>query len=91
VIVLIDIFARVVGVLLDAVSMCMLLRVIIPILTGSDEGNLYALCAIVTEPFIVPVRFLLVKFNLLQDSPIDWAFFITCFAVGFLRMCLPIL
>ena len=90
-IVLIDIFARIVTVLLDTVSILMLLRLIIPILTQSEEGNFYTFCAVATEPFVVPVRFLLFKFNVLQNSPIDWAFIITYLLIGFISMILPII
>jgi uncharacterized protein YggT (Ycf19 family) len=43
----------------------------------------------VTEPFIMPVRFIMAKFNILQNSPIDWSFTFAYLLIIFLRFILP--
>ncbi len=45
--------------------------------------------ACITEPFIMPVRFFMVKFNILQDSPIDFSFTFAYLALTFVRFMLP--
>lgn len=68
----------------------MLVRMILSFFADPD-GKLYTFFFVVTEPFIVPVRFLLAKFNLLQDSPIDWSFTIAYFLIALVEMFLPII
>lgn len=87
-IIAISIFARFVAVMLDAVSLAMLLRVILS-LVGNMEGtkfHTFLLC--ITEPFIMPVRFLLAKFNILQNSMIDWSFTVTFLLLEAIRIFL---
>lgn len=45
--------------------------------------------AVVTEPFILPFRFLLVKLNLLQDSPIDFSSLIAYLVIMLISYALP--
>ena len=86
---LLDFFARLIAALLDAVSLAMLVRMLLPLFTGNQDGKLYAFLACITEPFIAPVRFLMVKFNLLQGSPIDWSFTVTYLVIAIVQMLLP--
>ena len=67
----------------------MLMRVIFSLIDNTGESKISMFLACVTEPFIIPVRFLLVKFNLLQNSPIDWSFTISYFLLVLIRMMLP--
>ena len=84
-----DFFARLVNATLSAVSLAMLIRMLIPIFTGSENGKFYIFLACITEPFIAPVRFLLVKFNILQNSPIDWSFTLTYLLIAIIQLLLP--
>ena len=59
-----DFFARLVNATLSAVSLAMLVRMLLPLLTGEEGGKFYTFLACITEPFIAPVRFLLIKFNI---------------------------
>ena len=86
-----DFFARLVRILIEAVSLAMMVRMLIPLFKNPEESRLYLFVAYLTEPFIAPVRFLLIKFNLLQDSPIDWSFTITYFLLAIVGGMLPIL
>ena len=87
--IVISIFARVVAVALDVVSLAMLLRVILTLFVSMHETRLMTFLLCITEPFIAPVRFLLNKFNLLQGTPIDWSFTVTYLIIAVLRTALP--
>ena len=89
--VFIEIFARTVAIILDVVSIAMLLRMILPFFLNPEESRIYALCFCISEPFIAPVRFIMVKLNIGQGSPIDWSFFATYFIIWGLQTFLPIL
>ena len=85
-----DFFARLVSATLNVVSLAMLVRMLLPLFTDAEGSRLYTLLGIITEPFIAPVRFLLVKFNLLQNSPIDWSFTVSYLFIAFVQMLLPV-
>ncbi len=82
--------AKLIALTLSIVSFSMTARVILALL-GIDEGKFYAFLFFITEPFIIPVRFFLVKFNLLQNSPIDWSFTISYMLIYLVQMTLPII
>jgi uncharacterized protein YggT (Ycf19 family) len=58
-----------------------------PSLEGSRVG---AFVTVVTEPFIIPVRAVLYRLNIGQDSPIDWAFSLTYILIYIVRLFLPV-
>ena len=82
--------AKLIALTLSAVSLCMLVRMILSFF-ADQSGKLYTFFFVVTEPFIVPVRFILAKLNLLQDSPIDWSFTITYLLLAIIEMFLPVI
>lgn len=82
-------FAAFITVLLDAVSLAMLVRMILSFFPSAEESRISLFLALVTEPFIVPIRYLMAKFNILQNSPIDWSFTFSCFVIALLQMVLP--
>ena len=81
--------ASFIAAILDIVSLAMIARMIFSFFDAMGESRISMFLACVTEPFIVPVRFLLAKFNLLQNSPIDWSFTISYLLIVTLRMMLP--
>ena len=87
--VILDIFARTVNLLLSAVSLAMLLRMLLSFFVFDEDSRLLNFLAVVTEPFIAPVRALLVRFNIGQDSPIDWSFSLTYLLIAIAQMFLP--
>ena len=87
--ILLQIFAGIVAVIIDAVTMCMILRMIFSLFMPDESGKFATFLAFVTEPFIIPVRFILSKLNLLQDSPIDWSFTISYLLLVMIRFMLP--
>ena len=82
--------AKLIALTLSAVSICMLVRMILSIF-ADQGGRLYMFFFVVTEPFVIPVRFILAKFNILQNSPIDWSFTITYLLIAIIEMFLPII
>ena len=88
--VFLDIFARTIGLILQLVSFSMLLRMILPFIFNPEESRLYALAYCISEPFIAPVRFVMVKMNVGQNSPIDWSFFVTYILIWVIEGLLPI-
>ena len=87
--ILLQIIAGIVSVILDAVSLCMILRMVISIFMQDESGKIGAFLALVTEPFIIPIRFILAKLNILQDTPIDWSFTISYLVIIMIRFMLP--
>ncbi len=88
---LLILFARIIGITLDAVTFAMFIRMLMPLFTETEGSRVYAFVTLISEPFIVPVRFLMVKFNWLQDSPIDWSFTLSYMIIVFVRMLLPVI
>ena len=90
-IIILSIIARVIALMLSAVTFLMLMRAILSFFVNPEESKLYHFLALATEPFIAPVRFLLVKFNILQNSPIDWSFTITYLLIVLISFFLPVI
>ena len=67
----------------------MLIRMLMPIFTDIEESRVYGLSVLITEPFIAPVRFLMTKLNIGQNSPVDWAFFVSSILIVLLINILP--
>lgn len=83
------IIAKTVSVIMGVVSVAMLVRAVLGIFVNPMESRAYEVACYFTEPFIAPVRALMVHFNIGQDSPIDWAFSITYILVILLKNILP--
>ena len=88
--------AKVISLMLSAVSLAMSARVIMQIvsqLTSYDiQGNrIYVFCYTVTEIFVTPFRYLCDKLNLFRGTPIDAPFFIAYLTIVFLNGLLPII
>ena len=83
------IIAKTVSIALEVVSFAMIIRMLLPIFIDPTESRIYAITCYVTEPFIAPVRAIMVRLNIGQDSPIDWAFSITYILIWLLSGLLP--
>ena len=84
------VFAKCISLLLSAVSFCMLVRMIISFFPAFQESRVAAFVAVVTEPFIIPVRAVLYRLGIGQDSPIDWAFSLTYILIYIVQLFLPV-
>lgn len=86
---LLFIIAKTVSIWLDTVSLAMIIRMLLPIFFDAENSTVYKLSYCISEPFILPVRWIMVKFNFLQDSPIDLSFSISYLILLLLRYMLP--
>ena len=84
------IFAKCISLLLSAVSTCMLVRMVLSFFPSFQESRVAVFVTLVTEPFIIPVRTLLFRLGIGQDSPIDWSFSLTCILIYIVQLFLPI-
>ena len=82
------VIAAVIAITLDLVSLAFLFRALMPLFCDVETNKIYLFVCLITEPFILPVRAILVKFNLLQGSPFDWSFTIRYLLIAFVRMFL---
>ena len=85
------IIAKTVSIALEVVSFAMIIRMLLPIFIDPTESRIYAITCYVTEPFIAPVRAIMVRLNIGQDSPIDWSFFATYIILSVGTMFLPMI
>ena len=83
------IIAKTVAIALEVVSFAMIARMLLPFFVDPMESRLYLIASFMTEPFIAPVRAVMISLNIGQDSPIDWAFSITYIIIWLLSGLLP--
>lgn len=84
------IFAKTVSLLLSVLSYAMFGRAILSFFPSMDDSRVNAFLITLTEPVIIPVRALLYKFNVGQNSPIDLSFSLTYLLIVIVQMFLPI-
>lgn len=85
------VIAKTISILLSLVSTAMFLRAIVSFVPTWQETRFNALLITITEPVILPVRFLMQKFNIAQNLPIDLSFTITYFLLIFIEALLPVI
>ena len=68
----------------------MLVRMILSFFPAFAESRVAVFVTLVTEPFIIPVRTLMYRFGIGQDSPIDWAFSLTYILIYIVQLFLPL-
>ena len=81
--------ASLVAIVLDIVSFAMMVRILLSFFMPGEDNRITVFLALITEPFILPVRFILSRFKAFQSSPIDWSFTIAYFVIIMLRLMLP--
>lgn len=85
------ILAKTVQIFLDFISLAMMIRWILPIFADVEENKLFIVSVATTEPIIAPVRFLLDRFGIGQDTPIDWGFMATYIGLMIIDLFLPMI
>lgn len=60
-----------------------------PLFIDVEESRFFLMLCIITEPFVMPVRAVMVHFNIGQDSPIDLAFTLTYIILTIVQLFLP--
>ena len=71
-----------------AIQLCMFIRAVMSWFPVDDDNPILVFTYSVTEPFIVPVRMLLERFGIGDDSPIDVAFLLTIILLSVLTIVL---
>lgn len=82
-------FSQVVSLLITLVLNAMFLRAILPFFMDVEESRFYYFLTCVTEPFIIPIREILWRLDIGQDSPFDMGFFLTYFILMLADWMLP--
>ena len=72
---------------IEVLSFAMFIRAILSWFTD-ESGKFCRFLYVLTEPAILPIRKLLVKMNWLQNSPIDFSFTLTFFALMIVELIL---
>ena len=72
---------------IEILSFAMFIRAILSWFTD-ESSKLCRFLYVLTEPAILPIRKLLVKMNWLQNSPIDFSFTLTLFALMIVELIL---
>ncbi len=86
------VLAKTVSVFIDFIALAMLIRALLSFFVQDPESNpVFMFVGVVTEIVVTPVRFVMFKLNIGQDSPIDWAFFVTYILISILGSMLPII
>ena len=83
------IIARTLSVWLGAVSYAMLARMLLPLFVNPEESRAYRLTYAISEPAIIPVRAVMAKMDVGQNSPLDVPFTVTYFLILIIRIFLP--
>ena len=85
------VIAKIVSLLLSIVSTAMFVRAICSFIPPVTETRFFTFLLVITEPVVMPARFLLYKLNIGQQLPIDLSFTIAYFLLIFIEMLLPAL
>ena len=81
--------AKCVRVFLDIMSLSMMIRVLLPLFADVENSPILMITVAITEPFIAPVRILLDKLGIGQNTPIDMGFMATYLILFILDLFLP--
>ena len=68
--------------LLSVVQICFLIRALLSWFPIREDNPFLTFTAMVTEPFIMPIRALFDRFGWFRDFPIDIAFFVSFLLVN---------
>lgn len=88
--------AKVISIMLSAISLAMFARMILQIVSmltefDAEGSKLFIFCVAITELFVTPFRYICAKFNLFTATPIDAPFFIAYIFISLLQSFLPII
>ena len=83
------ILGRTISIWLGAVSYAMIARMLLPLFVNPDESRIYRISYAISEPAIIPVRSVMAKMDVGQNSPFDIPFTVTYFIILIIRIFLP--
>ena len=81
--------AKLISIALSVLLLAMMIRALLPIFTDPEESRLYLFVTLITEPFIIPFRLLLVKLNIGQNTPLDMSFLLAYLVYSMANLLLP--
>ena len=90
-VIILYIIAKFISITISAVVYAMMGRAILPFFVDPEENKIYFFLTVITEPFIVPVRFIMAKLNIGQNTPIDLSFFFTYILLIVVQGFLPVI
>jgi hypothetical protein len=64
---------------------------LLPLFVNPMDSRLYAISCYVSETFVLPVRFVMAKLHIGQNTPIDVAFIVAYLIVWVLELILPVI
>ena len=79
------------GILLSVLEFAFFARAILSFFNPEEEGFLAVFLYTVTEPVILPVRALLARLHMGENSPIDLSFFFAFMLLSILNVMLPVI
>lgn len=85
------VLAKVVEISLSVITAAMIVRMILSWFVNPAESKVYLFCSTISEPFILPFRYIFNKLNIAQNIPLDLPFMAAYLVMLFLRMLLPVL
>jgi uncharacterized protein YggT (Ycf19 family) len=83
--------AKLISIWLSAVLWSMLGRVILQFFLNPEESRIILFLTCISEPFIMPFRAILAKFNLFQNIPLDMPFILAYIVYSTVQVMLPII
>ena len=88
--VILYILAQTIRLFLSLVYFAMFIRAILSWFIAEDGNVVMAILMFITEPFIVPVRFLLSRFRFVNECPIDISYMVAFGLIILLQAFLPV-
>ena len=88
---ILHIFATTVELMLSVTMLAMAARMILPLFVEPESSRIYVFSALISEPLVAPVRFLLSVFGVGDNMPIDIALPTAYFLLMIIRMFMPAL
>ena len=83
------ILGKTLSIWLGAVSYAMIARMLLPLFVNPEESRIYRISYAISEPAIIPVRSVMAKMDVGQNSPFDIPFTVTYFIILIIRIFLP--
>lgn len=85
------IIAKIISIMISAVIYAMMARALLPFFVDVESSRLFFFVTFITEFFVAPVRAVLIKLNIGQDSPIDFSFMLTYILLFTVQLFLPVI
>ena len=85
------ILAKTISLLLSVITTAMFLRCICSFIPSLAETKFFLLLLAITEPVVLPVRFVMYKLNIGQNLPFDISFTVAYFILVIVEMLLPVI